>query len=125
MEYLTSHTEPCRRFMSVANCRHYLGSISDYWKLFPRYHRWPILYGFLHMASSLSIYIQMYFEFHKKFRFSRRLVAFSIIGAGVFLSYIIVVTTSIADFSSSRGIAMFIVVIAYPVLDSIRWYRQL
>ena len=75
---------------------------------------WFSAYGFF----AFYLY-STYFEFHKKFRFSRRLVVFSIIGAGVFLSYIIVVTTSIADFSSNRGIAMFIVVITYPVLDSI------
>ena len=75
---------------------------------------WFSAYGFF----GFYLY-STYFEFHKKFRFSRRLVVFSIIGAGVFLSYIIVVTTSIADFSSNRGIAMFIVVITYPVLDSI------
>jgi ABC-type branched-subunit amino acid transport system substrate-binding protein len=75
---------------------------------------WFSAYGFF----AFYLY-STYFEFHKKFRFSRRLVAFSIIGAGVFLSYIIAVTTSIADLSSNRGIAMFFVVIAYPVLDSI------
>ena len=75
---------------------------------------WFSAYGFF----AFYLY-STYFEFHKKFRFSRRLVVFSIIGAGVFLSYIIAVTTNIADLSSNRGIAMFIVVIAYPVLDSI------
>ena len=75
---------------------------------------WFSAYGFF----AFYLY-STYFEFHKKFRFSKRLVVFSIVGAGVFLSYIILVTTSIADLSSNRGIAMFIVVITYPVLDSI------
>jgi branched-chain amino acid transport system substrate-binding protein len=75
---------------------------------------WFCAYGFF----AFYLY-STYFEFRKQFRFSRRLVAFSIIGSVIFLSYILIVTTSIADFSTKRGISMFIVVIAYPILDSI------
>ena len=75
---------------------------------------WFFAYGFF----AFYLY-STYFKFHKKFRFSRRLVILSIIGSGVFLSYILAVTTSISDPSSNRGIVMFIIVIAYPILDSI------
>jgi branched-chain amino acid transport system substrate-binding protein len=75
---------------------------------------WFCAYGFF----AFYLY-STYFEFHKQFRYSKRLVLFSVIGSIIFLSYILVVTTSIADLSSKRGISMFIVVIAYPILDSI------
>ena len=75
---------------------------------------WFFAYGFF----AFYLY-STYFKFHKKFRFSRRLVILSIIGSGVFLSYILAVTTSISNPSSNRGIVMFIIVIAYPILDSI------
>ena len=41
------------------------------------------------------------------------------VGCTIFLSYIITITANLADLSSTRGIAIFAVIVAYPILDAI------
>ena len=60
-----------------------------------------------------------YIKFHKKFQFSNRILVASIIGCGIFLAYIIALTSSLSVLSSPRGIAMFAVIIAYPIMDAV------
>src|SRR5919199_1174583 len=60
-----------------------------------------------------------YIEFHKRFNFNTKVLVTSIIGCGIFLTYIIALTTSLSVLSSPRGIAMFAVIIAYPIMDAV------
>src|SRR5918911_2904656 len=60
-----------------------------------------------------------YIEFHKRFNFKTKVLVASIIGCGIFLAYIIALTTGLSVLSSPRGIAMFAVIIAYPVMDAV------
>src|ERR671932_2630787 len=75
---------------------------------------WLSAYGFL----AYYLY-STYIEFHNRFNFNKRILAASIIGCGIFLTYIIALTTSLSVLSSPRGIAMFAVIIAYPIMDAI------
>jgi ABC-type branched-subunit amino acid transport system substrate-binding protein len=75
---------------------------------------WLSAYGFL------AYYLYgTYIEFHKRFNFNTRILAASIIGCGIFLTYIIALTTGLSVLSSPRGIAMFAVIIAYPIMDAV------
>jgi branched-chain amino acid transport system substrate-binding protein len=75
---------------------------------------WLSAYGFL------ACYLFMtYIEFHKKFKFSIKSLIPSILGSIIFLGYIISFTANLSDLSSPRGIAMFTVIVAYPILDAI------
>ncbi len=75
---------------------------------------WLAAYGFL------AYYLfETYAQFHKKFHFTRRTVIVSTLGSAIFLSYTIGVTINFADLSSPRGIAMFAVISAYPILDAV------
>ncbi len=60
-----------------------------------------------------------YIEFHKRFNFNTKILVTSIIGCGIFLTYIIALTTGLSVLSSPRGIAMFAVIIAYPIMDAV------
>jgi branched-chain amino acid transport system substrate-binding protein len=75
---------------------------------------WLSAYGFL----AYYLYTT-YIEFHKRFNFNTKILAASIIGCGIFLTYIITLTTSLSVLSTSRGIAMFAVMIAYPIMDAV------
>ena len=75
---------------------------------------WLSAYGFL----AYYLYAT-YIEFHKKFKFSSRILVASIIGCGIFLAYIIALTSSLSVLSTPRGIAMFAVIIAYPIMDAV------
>jgi branched-chain amino acid transport system substrate-binding protein len=75
---------------------------------------WLSAYGFL----AYYLY-STYIEFHKKFKFSSKILAASIVGCGIFLTYIIALTTGLSVLSSPRGIAMFAVIIAYPIMDAV------
>src|ERR687888_1737945 len=75
---------------------------------------WLSAYGFL----AYYLYTT-YIEFHKRFKFSSRILVTSIIGCGIFLTYIIALTTGLSVLSSPRGIAMFAVIIAYPIMDAV------
>jgi branched-chain amino acid transport system substrate-binding protein len=59
-----------------------------------------------------------YREFRSKFS-GRRVLAASVAGNAVFLAYLIVLMASLSDFSTPKGIAMFSVVIAYPIMNTI------
>jgi len=74
---------------------------------------WLGAYGFL------GYYLFMtYKEFQKKFNFGRKALIASLIGNAIFLSYIIALTVNLSVLSTSRGIEMFAVIVAYPILDA-------
>lgn len=75
---------------------------------------WLSAYGFL----AYYLYAT-YIEFHKKFKFSNKILVASIIGCGIFLTYIIALTIGLSILYSARGIAMFAVIIAYPIMDAV------
>jgi ABC-type branched-subunit amino acid transport system substrate-binding protein len=75
---------------------------------------WLSAYGFL----AYYLY-STYIEFHKKFKFSSRILVASIVGCGIFLAYIIALTSSLSVLSTPRGVAMFAVIIAYPIMDAV------
>ena len=75
---------------------------------------WLSAYGFL----AYYLYAT-YIEFHKKFKYSSRILVASIIGCGIFLVYIIALTSSLSVLSTPRGVAMFAVIIAYPIMDAV------
>jgi ABC-type branched-subunit amino acid transport system substrate-binding protein len=75
---------------------------------------WLSAYG------SLAYYLyRTYILFHKQFRFKNRTLFLTAVGCAIFLSYIVTVTTSLADLSSTRGIAIFAVIVTYPIFDAI------
>jgi branched-chain amino acid transport system substrate-binding protein len=75
---------------------------------------WLGAYGFL------GYYLFMtYKEFQKKFNFGRKALIASVIGNAIFLGYIVTLTASLSVLSTSRGITMFTVIVAYPILDAI------
>ncbi|MFZ0554105.1 MAG: hypothetical protein WAM26_02335 [Nitrososphaeraceae archaeon] len=73
---------------------------------------WLSAYGFF--AYHL---ISVYKEYHEKFH--KRILISSIIGSTLFLAYLILFTASVSVLTTERGIIMFSVVIAYPILNSI------
>ncbi|HZA07800.1 MAG TPA: hypothetical protein VE619_08860, partial [Nitrososphaeraceae archaeon] len=75
---------------------------------------WLTAYGFF----AYYLYAT-YDEFHKKLRFSRRILIYSVIGSTIFLGYIVAITLSLSTLTTPRGITMFAVIIAYPILDAI------
>ncbi len=80
-------------------------SIADY--------LWLSAYGFL------GFYLYgTYMEFQKKFNFGRKALIGSIIGNALFLSYIVALTLNFSVLSSPKGIGMFVVMVAYPILDA-------
>src|SRR5918911_382664 len=75
---------------------------------------WLSAYGFL------AYYLfRTYILFHKQFGFKNRTLFLTAVGCAIFLSYIVTVTTSLAELSSTRGIAIFAVILAYPIFDTI------
>ena len=75
---------------------------------------WLCAYGFL------GYYLfSTYKEFQKKFNFGRKDLVASVIGNAIFLPYIIAFPVNLSVLSSSRGIQMFVFIIAYPILDSV------
>ena len=75
---------------------------------------WLSAYGFI--AYYLFV---TYKEFSKKFRFSKKVLISSSFGSVIFVAYIIYLTSSISTLSSPRDVAMFVVIISYPILDSV------
>ncbi|HEY9387695.1 MAG TPA: penicillin-binding protein activator, partial [Nitrososphaeraceae archaeon] len=73
---------------------------------------WLSAYGFFayHLLS-------MYKEYREKF--NRSILIGSIIGSILFLGYLISFTASVSVLTTERGIIMFSVIIAYPILNSI------
>jgi branched-chain amino acid transport system substrate-binding protein len=75
---------------------------------------WLTAYGFL------GYYLYMtYKEFHTKFNFGRKALIASVIGNAIFLGYIVTLTASLSVLSTPRGLAMFVVIVTYPILDAI------
>jgi branched-chain amino acid transport system substrate-binding protein len=60
---------------------------------------------------------QTYKEFQK--RINKKILIASIIGNAIFLGYLITLTVNLSDLSSQAGIAMFAIIIAYPVSNAI------
>lgn len=58
-----------------------------------------------------------YREFRSKT--SKRVLIASIIGNAAFLAYLIPLTMSLSDLSAQEGVAMFAVIIAYPIMNAI------
>jgi len=73
---------------------------------------WLSAYGFF--AYHL---ISVYKEYNEKFH--KSVLIASIIGSTLFLGYLILFTASVSVLTTERGIIMFSVVIAYPILNSI------
>lgn len=73
---------------------------------------WLSAYGFFayHLLS-------VYKEYREKF--NRSVLIASIIGSILFLGYLILFTASVSVLTTERGIIMFSVIIAYPILNSI------
>jgi branched-chain amino acid transport system substrate-binding protein len=70
--------------------------------------------------ASLGYYVySTYFRYYRQFHFSYVPMIAAIIASAIFLTYIITQTLNLADLSSIRGIAIFSVIIAYPILDAI------
>lgn len=70
--------------------------------------------------ASLGYYVySTYFRYYRQFHFSYVPMIAAIIASAIFLTYIIIQTLNLADLSSIRGITIFSVIIAYPILDAI------
>jgi branched-chain amino acid transport system substrate-binding protein len=60
-----------------------------------------------------------YKEFQKRIKNYKKILVATLIVNAVFLGYLIPLTINLSDFSSQGGLAMFIVIIAYPILNAI------
>lgn len=79
----------------------------------------PADFFWLSAYPFFGYYLYMtYNELHKEFN-NKRLLFIILIGAIAFVSYIIPLTFSLSVLSSGRGIAMFSVMLAYPILNTI------
>src|ERR671924_2304419 len=72
------------------------------------------LSGYLFFAYNLFL---TYKEF--KVRINKKILLAAIIGNAIFLGYLIPLTISLCDLSSPAGVAMFLVIIAYPISNAI------
>ena len=81
--------------------------------------RWQMHYLYLLMLHLGYYVFSTYLRYHKQFHFSRISMIAAIIASAIFLAFIIAQTLNFADFSSYRGVAIFSVIIAYPILDAI------
>jgi ABC-type branched-subunit amino acid transport system substrate-binding protein len=68
----------------------------------------------------LSFYVfSTYLRFYKVFHFSKKQLIATVIASTIFLFFIILYITSLVEISSSRGLAILSIIVAYPVLDAI------
>ena len=68
----------------------------------------------------LSFYVySTYLRFHKVFHFSKKQLIAAVIASTIFLFFIILYTVNLVEISSSRGLVILSIIIAYPVLDAI------
>jgi hypothetical protein len=68
----------------------------------------------------LSYYVySTYRRFYKVFYFSKKQLIAAVIASAIFLFFTIFYTESLIEVSSSRGLAILSIIIAYPVLDAI------
>ena len=72
------------------------------------------LSGYLFFAYNLFL---TYKEF--QVRINKKILLAAIIGNAIFLGYLIPLTVSLSDLSSPAGVAMFLVIIAYPISNAI------
>jgi ABC-type branched-subunit amino acid transport system substrate-binding protein len=72
------------------------------------------LSGYLFFAYNLFL---TYKEFQA--RINKKILLAAIIGNAIFLGYLIPLTISLSDLSSPAGVAMFLVIIAYPISNAI------
>lgn len=72
------------------------------------------LSGYLFFAYNLFL---TYKEF--QVRINKKILLATIIGNAIFLGYLIPLTISLSDLSSPAGVAMFLVIIAYPISNAI------
>jgi len=68
----------------------------------------------------LAYYVfSTYLRFYKRFHFrTKPMIAVTIVCA-IFLIYIISISSNLANFTSPRGVALFSILIAYPILDAV------
>lgn len=70
--------------------------------------------------ASLGYYVfSTYLRFYKQFHFSYVPAIAAIIASALFLTFIIAQTLNFAVLSSYRGVAIFTVIVSYPILDAI------
>jgi len=74
---------------------------------------WLSAYGFLFYYLFAT-----YKECKQKFKLGKKALIASVIGNAIFLCYIIVLTYNLSVITTSKGIEMFAVIVAYPILDS-------
>ncbi|MFL6471228.1 MAG: ABC transporter substrate-binding protein [Nitrososphaeraceae archaeon] len=68
----------------------------------------------------LSFYVfSTYLRFYKVFHFSKKQLIAAVIASTIFLFFIISYIVSLVEISSSRGLAILSIIVAYPVLDAI------
>ena len=68
----------------------------------------------------LSFYVySTYHRFYKVFHFSKKQLIAAVIASAIFLFFTIFYTESLIEVSSSRGLAILSIIIAYPVMDAI------
>ncbi|HEX2615295.1 MAG TPA: hypothetical protein VHL10_07365, partial [Nitrososphaera sp.] len=80
----------------------------------------PSLSDYLWLAGYPFFAYNLFATYHEfRGRFSRRVLVASIIGNAAFLAYLIPLTASLSDLSTGEGVAMFSVIIAYPVMNAI------
>jgi branched-chain amino acid transport system substrate-binding protein len=72
------------------------------------------LSGYLFFAYNLFL---TYKEF--QVRINKKILLAAIIGNAIFLGYLIPLTFSLSDLSSPAGVAMFLIIIAYPISNAI------
>jgi branched-chain amino acid transport system substrate-binding protein len=72
------------------------------------------LAGYPFLAHNL---ISTYRQFHSKF--NKRVLVASLIGNIVFVGYLIFLTIGLSDFSSQGSVLMFIILIAYPIMNAL------
>ena len=93
--------------------------MKSFWKSVPPV---PSLADALSIAAYafLSFYVySTYLRFHKVFHFSKKQLIAAVIASTIFLFFIIFYTVSLVEISSSRGLVILSIIIAYPVLDAI------
>jgi branched-chain amino acid transport system substrate-binding protein len=61
--------------------------------------------------------ISTYRQFHNKV--NKRVLLASLIGNGIFVTYLIYLTIGLSDFSSQGGVSLFAVLVAYPLMDAL------
>jgi ABC-type branched-subunit amino acid transport system substrate-binding protein len=72
------------------------------------------LAGYPFLAYNL---ISTYRQFHNKF--NKRVLLASVLGNIIFVTYLISLTIGLSDFSSEGSVSLFVVLIAYPIMNAV------